>query len=146
MSTPKYYILVTSKDDFSIDIQNELNVIGLPHSKRATAQKLQIGDRLVFYISKLGAFGGIAEVTSDYYYSKEKIWSDEYDLWPHRVRSKSIFHFKNITKVISIKSIWDNITFIKNKHKWGCYFQGSLRSITKEDYQVIHDAFSKTIE
>jgi predicted RNA-binding protein len=137
MSENNYYMIITSPEDFEIDLKNNLSIIGLPDRNKRAAKNFAVGDKIVFYISKMSLFGGIAEVTGEYYYHKKKIWTDHYDLWPHRVSSKPLYLINDFNKMIFIKEIWDDLDFIKTKGSWGVYVQGSFRKLSKHEFKVI---------
>ena len=146
MGEGKHFMISTSEFDFAVDMSNELKVIGLPERNKRTAMSLKPGDKIVFYVSKLSIIGGIAEVTGEYFYEKKRIWSDLYDLWPHRVPARPVYLIKNITEGIKAKDLLDDLLLVRNKHaKWGCYFQGSFKNISAHDYLVFENALKRRI-
>ena len=46
-------------------------------------------------------------------------------------------------KGVFIKDIWDNLSFITNKNKWGSPVLGSFRKLSKEDYEVIEKSLKE---
>lgn len=139
----KYYLLSTPPNDFLIDIENNFSIAGFPERNKNSVKKFKKGDRIVYYITKKHLFGAITEVTGEHYYSREQVWSDWFNLFPNRIKTKPIFEFKNFDNMIFIKDIWDDLSFIKEKKKWGAYLQGSFRNLNKKDYQVIENEFKK---
>jgi len=143
MNKKSYYMITTSVDDFKVDIKNKLSIIGLPDRNEKSIRKFDIGDKIIFYISKLSLFGGIAEVVSQYFYDRKQIWTDPYDLWPHRVFTKPIYLIDDFTKMIFVKDIWEELEFIKKKKKWGVYVQGSFKRLSEHDFEVVLRSFKK---
>lgn len=138
-----YYMIITTQKDYSIDVKNNFNVVGFPERNKNSVKKFKKGDKIVFYVTKLSVFASIAEVTDEYFYDKNQIWGDEYDLWPHRIKCKPLHIIKDINLMIYIKDIWENLNFIKNKHKWGSQVQGSFRTLSEHDFKVIESEMEK---
>lgn len=130
-------MIITTPKSYIVDIKNDFSIVGFPDRNRNSVKNFKIGDRIVFYVTKRSVFGTVAEVTSDYFYDTKEIWDEEFDFWPHRVKCKPIYTMTDFTKMVYIKDIWDNLTFIKNKHKWGSQVQGSFRKLSEHDFNVI---------
>jgi predicted RNA-binding protein len=138
-----YYMLITPPVDFQIDLENNLPIAGFPDRNANSVKKFKKGDRIVYYITKKYVFGAISEVTGEYYYDKSQVWSDWYNLWPHRVETKPIYKIDDFNEMIKIKNIWDDLNFIKQKKKWGVYVQGSFKYMDDHDYKIIEKEFKK---
>ena len=98
---------------------------------------MELGDKIIYYVTKHSKFMAITEVVGEYFYSEQSIWDDPYDLWPHRIKTKPIVFIENCEDGVFIKDIWDDLEFIKNKVKWGSQVQGSFRKLSEHDYEVI---------
>lgn len=143
---PKYYIITTSPKNFERDRKTlGFTVQGLKEKHRKTVQKWQPGDRIIYYINKIGKFGAIAEITSKYYRDEKKIWTEDDELWPSRVKSKPIIILES-DEFLDARRYIDKLSFIKEKFSpeyWGLAFQGSVREIPEEDYQFIESEMRK---
>jgi predicted RNA-binding protein len=141
-----YYLLNTPPEDFKIDIKNKFSIAGFPERYKNSVKKFKPGDRIVYYIKGEYVFGAITEITGKYYYDETQIWSDWFNLFPVRIETKPVYFCEKFENMIFVKNIWDNLNFIKSKKKWGAYFQGSFRNLTKEDYKVIENALKENLE
>lgn len=146
MKNQNYYMIITTILDFSYDIKNNFKFIGFPNRNEASIKKFKKGDKVVFYVTKQSCFAAIVEVTGEYFYDSKQIWSDEYDVYPHRIETKPLYVIEDFDKRIFIKEIWDNLSFIKTKHKWGSQVQGSFRKLAKEDFQIIEKAIKNEVK
>ena len=133
-----YFMIITNRDDYKCDIKNKFQCVGFPARNELSARKMEIGDKIVFYVTKKSVFTAVVEVTGKYFFSQERIWSDYYDLWSHRVKTKPLTYIENVSDGVYIKDIWDDLEFIKNKHKWGSQVQGSFRYLNEHDFNVIY--------
>jgi predicted RNA-binding protein with PUA-like domain len=64
----KYWLIVTSPENFRYDREVlKFKVQGLPNHFRKQVQKMEIGDRVVYYIMKLQRFWAKATITGQYF-------------------------------------------------------------------------------
>lgn len=140
-----YYMIITNQIDYEWDIENKFQCAGLPERNRKTVQNLEIGDKIIYYVTKVSSFVAVVEVVGRYYYSLEQIWDDPYDLWPHRVHTKPLLFIDDVEKGVYIKDIWDDLDFIVNKQKWGSQVQGSFKRLSKNDFKVIYEKIKKKV-
>ena len=141
----QYWLVVTSAENFRLDRENlGFKFQGLPHRFRRQVQKMQIGDRVVYYIMKLQKFGATATITGDYLEDSTKLWIDEDEMWPARRPSKPNIVL-NDDELIDAKRLVPDLRFIVKKEKWGTYFQGSIKAIPEEDFKLIESEMRKLI-
>ncbi|MEK7095664.1 MAG: hypothetical protein AAB917_03320, partial [Patescibacteria group bacterium] len=58
----KYWILVTHPTNF--ELMKTKNIAAMKAKRKSFAEKVEVGDKVAFYLTKIGKFGGIAEFTS----------------------------------------------------------------------------------
>ena len=136
-SENNYYMIITTPSDYKLDIKNEFNFVGFPERNRNSVMKFQNGDKIIVYVTQKSSFAAVLEVTGEPYCSYTQVWDDEYILYPYRVSTTPIFYAKSTSEMVFIKDIWDDLSFITNKHKWGSQVQGSFRKITEADFNLI---------
>ncbi len=61
----KTWILTGSLENFRINVERGFDVIGFKQRRRLQAREFEPGDEIVFYVTGVQAFGGIARVTSE---------------------------------------------------------------------------------
>ena len=142
----QFWLVVTSLENFRHD-REHLNFAyqGLPHRFRKQVQKMQIGDRVLYYIMKLQKFGATATITGDYFFDdKRKLWIDDDEIWPARRPSKPDIVL-NDDELLDAKKLSSDLTFIKKKEYWGTYFQGSIKTIPEEDFRLVESEMKKIV-
>ena len=137
---PNYYMIVTNEIDYEWDIDNQFSCAGFPDLNKKSLQQMEIGDKIIYYVTKQSKFMAVVEVVGEYFYSEEPIWDDPYDLWPHRIHTKPIAYIDDLADGVFIKDLWDGLEFIKNKVKWGSQVQGSFRHLSEHDYLHIFNS------
>lgn len=114
-------------------------------SHKRIVQGWEPGDRIVYYINKIGRFGAIAEITSGYYRDTTKIWTEEDEFWPSRAKSKPLIVLEK-DEFLDVRRYIEKLSFIRDKYSsehWGLAFQGSVREIPEEDYKFIESEMRK---
>jgi hypothetical protein len=70
----QFWLIVTSPENFRLDRETiGFKFQGLPHRYRKQVQRMDIGDRVGYYIMKLQKFGATATITGDYFEDTSKI-------------------------------------------------------------------------
>src|SRR3954468_11805255 len=70
----KTWILTGSLENFRINAERGFDVIGFKERRRRQAEQMAPGDEIVFYVTGVQEFGGIARVTSQMYEDRIPIW------------------------------------------------------------------------
>ena len=70
----KTWVLTGSLENFRATREHGFRVIGAKERRRGMAEQIEPGDRIVFYVTEVQAFGGIVRVTGEMYEDREKIW------------------------------------------------------------------------
>jgi hypothetical protein len=70
----KTWILTGSLENFRINAERGFDVIGFKERRRRQAEQMAPGDEIVFYVTGVQEFGGIARVTSEMYEDRTPIW------------------------------------------------------------------------
>ena len=68
------WILTGSLENFRINAERGFDVIGFKERRRRQAEQMAPGDEIVFYVTGVQEFGGIARVKSEMYEDRTPIW------------------------------------------------------------------------
>ncbi len=82
MAPHKTWILTGSLENFRINVERGFDVIGFKQRRRLQAREFEPGDEIVFYVTGVQAFGGIARATSE-------MFEDRTPIWPGKKASKT---------------------------------------------------------
>lgn len=132
----KYFLICASRDHVLKGAEGGFAQAG--HGRKDLISKLSKGDWIVFYSSKdkfengkpLQKFTALGKVTDEDPYQANTTG----DFKPYRRNVE----FKNVEET-EIRSLLEQLTFIKNKKKWGFYLISGFREISKEDFNVINN-------
>lgn len=138
MEVHQAWIVVERYDNWLMDKNRGFDVIGFPKSSKTLASQITKGDRLVVYIaSSKSVIAGIHEVTSDTFYTSNDLLWDEIFPFRFKIKTDIILHEE---KFIPIRTLINDLSFIRFPKNWKHYFRTSLRKINGADYSVIRKA------
>lgn len=138
-------MLVSSPENFEISRSMGFRVAGMKSRHRKKAVDVAPGDKVIFYMTKIGSFGGTAEVTGGFYEEGKKIWSSDKpdETYPFRfsIRPEIIL---DKDKFVKSDEVGQKMQYTKKwpKEHWKLAFQGNVHRLPKEDYELI----KKTLE
>ena len=138
---PTYWIVVGSPENFRIAIDRGFDLFGFKSTRRRETGEMRPGDKLVFYLTGIKKFGGIASVASEAFEDHKKIFRSEKkpgEDYPFRVKTKA--------DIVLDESQWldvpDYVPLLEFTKKgatksWALFFQGNLHRIAEADYKLI---------
>lgn len=142
----KYWIVVSSVDNWQRTVDRGFTIQGLKPRHRKKAEQMRPGDKIIYYVTGLKAFAGIATITSPYFESDEPIWVSgntrpEGEAYPFRVRiepdlalaREDFVPAEGLARRMMYASKWPT-------EHWTLAFQGNVHLIPEEDYRLIREA------
>lgn len=136
-----YWIVVGTAENFRIAIERGFDLFGFKSTRRRETSEMRPGDKLVFYLTGIKKFGGIATVTSEAFEDHTPVFKSAKrpgEDYPFRVQTKA--------DIVLDEDEWldvpDFVPLLELTKKgqmksWSLAFQGNLHRISEADYQVI---------
>ncbi|MFT4038076.1 MAG: EVE domain-containing protein [Thermomicrobiales bacterium] len=141
-----YWIIVGSPGNFEKTAEHNFTIQGLKSRHRKKAERMKPGDKLIWYITGLKAFAGIATIESPYFESHDAIWvsSDPKKAaedYPFRVEISPdiILGLKDATPAEPLARQMVYAAKWPEKN-WTLAFQGNVHEIGEQDYTLIRQA------
>ncbi|GAB3984205.1 hypothetical protein GCM10028806_58810 [Spirosoma terrae] len=137
-----YYIDLFSPSTYEAFINSNRDITGFRERQKGIANKLEVGDKLICYVTKLSRWVGVLEVTSKSFQDNDPIFVPISDPYIVRFKVKSTIYLP-LEKGIPIDSniCWDHLSFTKQLPKkslaWTGMVRGSLRKIEEEDGEYL---------
>ena len=144
----KYWIVVSSVDNWQRTVDRGFTIQGLKSRHRKKAEQMQPGDKIIYYVTGIKAFAGIATITSPYFEGDEPIWvsgkakgtGQDVEAYPFRVRiepdlalaREGFVPAEGLARRMTYASKWP-------AEHWTLAFQGNVHLIPEEDYRLIRD-------
>ena len=120
-------------------------VMGFNQKKAKTVARLQPGDRILCYLSKVSAFVGVMEVAGAQYIDATPIWSD--GVFPVRLPVRIVTELP-LVHAVPIHSFKGQLSFLPltmTTTGWTIYVRSSPRPWTASDGEVVTEALSARI-
>jgi len=138
---PTYWIVVGSEENMRIAEARGFDIFGFKSTRRREVSGMQPGDKLIFYLTKIMKFGGLAEVTSDYFEDHTKVFKSEkkpQEDYPFRVNVRPEI-ILTPDQYLDVKEIAPRMQYTKKwpAEHWRLAFQGNLHQVPPSDYDLI---------
>jgi hypothetical protein len=144
---PKTWILTGSIENFRINVERDFDVIGLKERRIRQAEQFEPGDEVIFYVTGVKAFGGIARVLSPMFEDREPIWPQgkkkHPEDYPWRVNAQPlvVLDEESFVPAESLLGRMEHLGKWPQEH-WHLAFQGQLRTISRNDSELLHRRMS----
>jgi predicted RNA-binding protein len=149
-SSPRYWIVVSSPDNWQRTADRGFTVQGLKSRHRKKAELMHPGDKIVSYVTGAKAFAGVLTITSDYYEEHDNpIWvsgnkkrADED--YPFRVRvEKDVWLPEG--ELVDAEPLARQMEYARRypAANWTLAFQGNVHPISESDYALIRAAIDE---
>jgi predicted RNA-binding protein len=137
---PNYWIVVGSEENMRIAEARGFDIFGFKSTRRREAAEIQPGDKLIFYLTKIMKFGGLAAVISESFEDHTPVFKSvkPREDYPFRVRVQPEIILEP-DQYLDVKEIAPRMQYPRKwpPEHWRLAFQGNLHRIPQEDYELI---------
>ena len=135
-----HWLLTVSEQNFAISKEKRWSVQGFRKAQKRRVDRMQSGDRLMYYVSDLRVFAVSATITSKAFKDTTPVWvgfRDEED-FPYRVRIKPdcvlLEH-----QFLDALQLAPRLEFLKRwpLERWPLAFIGELNLLSRKDYEML---------
>jgi len=143
-ASAKTWILTGSLENFRINVERGFDVIGFKERRRNQAEQFAPGDEVIFYVTGVQAFGGIARATSEMFEDRDPIWPQgkkkHPEAYPWRVDAEPVLVLpeEDFVPAEELVGELEHIAKWPAEH-WHLAFQGQLRTIGEADREILLD-------
>jgi predicted RNA-binding protein len=138
------WVLTGSLDNFRVNVERGFDVIGLKERRRRQAEELEPGDEVVFYVTGVQAFGGIARLRSEMFEDRDPIWptneKKQPEDYPWRVAAEPVTVLAE-EDFVPAEELADELDHVRKwpAEHWHLAFQGQLREVGERDAALLRD-------
>lgn len=138
-----HWLLVSSAENFETSRSRGFDVAGMKTRRRKSALDVKPGDTVFFYLTKVKAIGGEAQVMGEMHEDREPIWesSKPDEVYPWRFAIKPVL-IRDKDDYVPVESFIQNLEYAKRwpAENWTLAFQGNVHKLAEADYNLIHNA------
>ena len=138
------WILTGSLENFRINVERGFDVIGFKERRRNQAMEFEPGDEVVFYVTGVQAFGGIARVRSAMFEDRETIWPQGQrkhpEPYPWRVEAEPVVVLGE-DRFVPAEELAPDLEHVAKwpAEHWHLAFQGQLRTVGEADAALLRE-------
>jgi predicted RNA-binding protein len=136
------WILTGSLENFRINVERQFDVIGFKERRRLQAAEFEPGDEIVFYVTGVQTFGGIARVLSETFEDRTPIWRQSTkrtpEDYPWRVEAEPVAILEEDV-FIPAEELAAELEHVRKwpAEHWQLAFQGQLRAVGEADAELL---------
>ena len=137
----KTWVLTGSLENLRVTREHGFRVIGAKEGRRGMAEQIEPGDRIVFYVTGLQAFGGMVRVTGEMYEDRSKLWPgkpgkpDPYP-WRFTTEPEVVLEEDEFVPAVELAGELEHVRKWPAAH-WQLAFQGQLRTVPEADAALL---------
>jgi predicted RNA-binding protein len=145
------WILTGSLENFRINVERGFDVIGFKERRRNQALEFEPGDEIVFYVTGVQAFGGIARVRSRMFEDREPIWPQgrkkHPEDYPWRVEAEPVVVLEE-GEFVPAESLLGELEHLGKwpAEHWHLAFQGQLRTVSDADARLLGERLASAAQ
>ena len=135
------WILTGSPENFAATRERGFKVIGMKEMRRNMAEQIAPGDEIVFYVTRVKAFGGVVRVTGEMFEDRTKIWPGKpgkVDPYPWRFDTEPVLILDEDAWVPA-EELAPELEHVRKwpLEHWTLAFQGQLRAVSGADSKLL---------
>jgi predicted RNA-binding protein len=133
----KTWVLTGSPENLRVTREHGFRVIGAKERRRGLAEQIEPGDRIVFYVTGVQAFGGAVRVTGAMYEDRTRLWPgkpsnpDPYP-WRFETEPEVVLDEDEFVPAVELAGRLEHVRKWPAEH-WQLAFQGQLRRVSDAD-------------
>lgn len=137
----KTWVLTGSIENLRATRERGFTLIGAKEGRRGMAEQIEPGDRIVFYVTKVQAFGPIVTVTSEMFEDRAKVWPGKpgkVDPYPWRFETEPVVVLEE-DELVDAEPLAPRLEHVRKwpAEHWQLAFQGQLRTIGERDAELL---------
>lgn len=138
---PKTWILTGSPENYAATRAHDHRVIGVKERNRNRALQIEVGDRIVLYVTRVKAFAASIRVVGELYEDRTPIWPgtpgrpDPYP-WRFATEPELVVDEREWVPAETLVGTLDHVAKWPPEH-WTLAFPGQLRTVSAHDAAVL---------
>jgi hypothetical protein len=145
-----HWIIAQSPGNFAITRSMNFSLLGLRTRHRRKAERMAVGDRVLYYVLEARIFPATATVTSAYFEDHQPIWANrerEDDPSPYRVHTEPAIVLEP-WEGLDASAIAPRLLYLKRwpPEQWYLALQGEVHLLSAQDFQVVENEMRRVLE
>lgn len=140
-----FWMVVCNEDNYKISKDLGFTIQGLKSEYRRKVQRVEPGDRLLYYVTGIRCFAATATLTSTYREDPTLVWKNEGSAsWLYRIDIQPGVVLEELD-YIQAGLLAHRLEYIRRwpPENWYMAFQGNLHLLPKNDFFIIEEEMKK---
>ena len=140
-----FWMMTCNEENFKITQGLQFASLGLKSQHRRKVQRVEVGDRVLFYVTGIRRFTATATVTASYEDDSESPWRKEGNTgWSYRIGIKPEFVLDE-PQYIQAGLLAHRLDYVRRwpPENWYMAFQGNLHLLPKNDFFIVEEEMKK---
>jgi hypothetical protein len=145
-----HWMIVMTPENFEIARARGFDLIGLKARHRKKAERMAVGDRILYYVSGVQVFPATATVSSGFFEDHEPIWLNterKPDVSPGRGRPRPD-GLRQQYEYVDAHQVAPRLLYVKRwaPEDWPLAFQGQVHLLSSADFALLEGEMRRTID
>ena len=145
-----HWLITLSPENYQISRKMGFTLLGLRSRHRKKAERVAVGDRVLYYVLEERIFPATATVTSAYFEDRHKVWVNRErrdDPFPYRVHTQP-----NIVlepgEGLDAEALAPRLLYLKRwpPEQWYLALQGDVHLLSSQDFQLLEREMQRVAE
>src|SRR5207302_9160549 len=145
-----HWLITLSPENYAITRDQHFSLLGLRSRHRKKAERVAVGDRVLYYVLSDRTFPATATVTSAYFEDRHPIWINHErrdDPFPYRVHTQPNLVLE-AGEGLDAEAIAPRLLYLKRwaPELWFLALQGDVHLLSSQDFQLVEREMERISE
>jgi EVE domain len=145
-----HWLITLSPENYTVTRQMHFTLLGLRSRHRKKAERVAVGDRVLYYVLNQRIFPATATVTSGYFEDRHPVWINHErrdDPFPYRVHTHPNIVLE-AGEGLDAEAIAPRLLYLKRwaPEQWFLALQGDVHLLSSQDFLLVEREMQRTAE
>jgi hypothetical protein len=145
-----HWLITLSPENYAITRETHLSLLGLRSRHRKKAERVAVGDRVLYYVLTERIFPATATVTSGYFEDRHPLWINHErrdDPFPYRVHTQANIVLE-AGEGLDAEAIAPRLLYLKRwaPEQWFLALQGDVHLLSSQDFLLVEREMERISE
>ncbi|HYY90028.1 MAG TPA: EVE domain-containing protein [Chloroflexota bacterium] len=145
-----HWLITLSPENYAISRGMGFSLLGLRSRHRKKAERVAVGDRVLYYVLEERVFPATATVTSAYFEERHPVWINRErrdDPFPYRVHTQSMIVLEP-GEGLDAQAIAPRLLYLKRwpPEQWYLALQGDVHLLSSQDFLLVEHEMQRVLE
>jgi hypothetical protein len=145
-----HWLITLSPENYAITREMHVSLLGLRSRHRKKAERVAVGDRVLYYVLQERTFPATATVTSPYFEDRHPVWVNPErrdDPFPYRVHTHANLVLED-GEGLNAEAIAPRLLYLKRwaPEQWYLALQGDVHLLSSQDFLLVEREMQRIVD